>query len=215
MTQPSSLLDQPTSELTARLASADPTPGGGSAAALGGAVAAALVEMVARLSLGRADLADAEPLFRQIAEASAELRADLLSAVDNDAAAYTEVVDARRLPRTTDDEKALRQLAVRAASHRATEIPLRVVHLAAEVLELAARIAPMGNVHAVSDAGVAALLASAALRGAALNVRINLPSLGPDDPLRHSAPAELDRIEGTARTTSREVMATVNGRMST
>jgi hypothetical protein len=71
VTQPNSLLDQPTSELTARLASADPTPGGGSAAALGGAVAAALVEMVARLSLGRAELADAEPLFRQVAEAAA------------------------------------------------------------------------------------------------------------------------------------------------
>jgi formiminotetrahydrofolate cyclodeaminase len=201
--------------LTARLASADPTPGGGSAAALGGAVAAALVEMVARLSLGRAELADAEPLFRQVAEAAAELRSDLLSAVDADATAYAEVVEARRLPRVTDEERAIRQVAVRAASQRATEIPLRVVHLAAEVLELAARIAPLGNVHAVSDAGVAALLASAALRGAALNVRINLPALAPDDPLRHDAPAELDRLEGTARTTSREVMTTVNGRMST
>ena len=209
------LADEQLAALAERMASTSPVPGGGSAAAIAGAMAAALVEMVARLSIGRPDLVDAEALFRQVSEAATDLRTSLLAAADEDAAAYALVVDARRLPRTTDEEKAARRSAVEGASAQAAQVPLKVAHLASEVLELAARITPVGNVHAISDAGVAALLATAALRGADLNVRINLPAIGADDPLRHTAPAELDRLEGTARTTGREVLATVASRMST
>ncbi len=95
----------------------------------------------------------------------------------------------------------------------AARVPLRTAKVAAEVLELASRIAPIGNRNAVSDAGVAAQLAAAALRGALLNVRINLPYLPTDEPLRNSAPPELIRLEAVADERERAALAAVDARL--
>lgn len=95
----------------------------------------------------------------------------------------------------------------------AARVPLRTAKVAAEVLELASRIAPIGNRNAVSDAGVAAQLAGAALRGALLNVRINLPYLPTDEPLRNSAPPELIRLEAVADERERAALAAVDARL--
>jgi formiminotetrahydrofolate cyclodeaminase len=201
-------------ELLRRLASRDPIPGGGSAAALAGAMGAALVDMVAELTLGRPDASEQEEMIREIGAAAAERRRLLLELAEEDAAAYRAVVEARRLPKETDADRTHRSAAMHVAMSAAAEVPLRTARVASEVLELAERIAPIGNRNAVSDAGVAALLAGTAVRGAALNVRINLPYLAADDALRTSAPEELERIQPSADAAERQTLDIVASKIA-
>lgn len=201
-------------DLTERLASRAPVPGGGSASALVGALSAALVEMVCELTLGKPEYEEVDPVARQIGAAAGELRGSLLAAAEEDATAYLAVVVARRLPRDGDEQRAARKAAIGEASVAATEIPLRVGRLAAKVLDLAASIASIGNRNAVSDAGAAALLAAAAARGAALNVRINLPSLPDAHPLRAEAGVRLAELDSSVTKREAEALATVSRRMS-
>ena len=200
-------------DLTARLASRAPVPGGGSASALSGALGAALVEMVCELTVGRPEYEEVDPVARQIGAAAGELRASLLTAAEEDAAAYLTVVAARRMPRDSDAERAARKAAVGEASVAATEVPLRIARLAAEVLDLAAGIASIGNRNAASDAGVAALLAATAVRGASLNVTINLPSLPEGHALRIDAPKRLADLEARVARREGEALAAVRQRM--
>lgn len=188
------LTDLPASELLRRLASAEPIPGGGSAAALAGAMGASLMQMVVALTAGRAGSEAHETELTEIANAAATWQAELLRLTELDATAYDAVVRARRLPRGTDLERSARDVQVAAATREATRIPLETVRRAAEVLVLAERLAPIGNRNAISDVGVGALLATTAMRGAALNVRINLPYLPVDEPLRDEAATDLDRL---------------------
>jgi formiminotetrahydrofolate cyclodeaminase len=200
-------------DLAERLASRDPVPGGGSAAALAGALGAALVSMVVELTAGRPEAAGLEEELREIAAAAGERRQQMLDLADEDATAYQAVVAARRLPRQTEAEQQTRAAAVHAATLEAARVPLRTAGVAGEVLELAARVAPIGNRNAVSDAGVAAQLSAAALRGALLNVRINLPYLPADEPLRASAAGEADRLEAMAAERERSALTVVGQRM--
>jgi formiminotetrahydrofolate cyclodeaminase len=200
-------------ELTARLASREPIPGGGSAAALAGAMGAALVAMVAELTVGRPDAAPHEQELRELRD-GATARLELLQRLaEQDAAAYQAVVTARRLPKESDDERATRSAELGRAMVAAAEVPLRTAEVAAEVLELAHRIAPIGNPNAVSDAGVGAQLAGASVRGAILNVRINLPYLPADAPLRGTAAADAERMERQATDVEAATLAIVNGRI--
>lgn len=177
-----------------QLASSAPTPGGGSAAALAGAMGAALVHMVVELTTGRPDAEPVEDELRDLALAAAGFQSELLQFVENDAAAYASVVAARRLPRDSERERELRRVQIDAAVRDATRSPLHIAERASEVLALAERLAPIGNRNAISDVGVAGLLASVALRGGALNVSINLPSLPDDDPLRREAGDRVDAL---------------------
>lgn len=201
-------MDAPLTDLTVRrlierLATSDPVPGGGSAAALAGAMGAALVQMVVELTAGRPTAEGHEVELAEIGAASEAARALLLTLAEQDAAAYDAVVRARRLPRESDDEHQARDAAIAATVREATRVPLETAGIAAEVFGLAELLAPIGNRNAVSDVGVAALLAATALRGAALNVEINLPSLAADEPLRNEAArtvaALLASIDGRER----------------
>lgn len=177
-----------------QLASDAPTPGGGSASALAGAIGAALVQMVVALTTGRAEAAEVQDDLRELGLAAAGFQSELLQLVEIDAAAYGSVVAARRLPRGTDRERQLRHAQIDAAVREATRAPLTIAERAEAVLKLAERLAPIGSRNAISDVGVAGLLAAAALRGAALNVRINLPSLPEDEPLRREAGQQVDEL---------------------
>jgi len=181
-------------ELVARLASDAPVPGGGSASALAGSLAAALVHMVVELTAGRSEAAGDEAALGEIRVAAASLQSELTRLVDADAAAYASVMAARRLPRDSDLERDARRVQLEAAIREATRAPLATARHASDVLELAERMAPIGNRNAVSDIGVAALLAAAAIRGAILNVRINLPFVTNDEELRTGAEAEVTRL---------------------
>jgi methenyltetrahydrofolate cyclohydrolase len=180
-------------EFLERLASGAPTPGGGSASALAGAAGAALLHMVVELTASGPDGGDEETLA-ELRGAAASWQSELTRLVDLDAAAYDAVIAARRLPRTTDREIEARRVQVAGAVREATRVPLEIARRAFAVLTLAERIAGIGNRNAISDVGVAALLAAGAVRGAAMNVRINLPALLVDDPLRTEAGGEVETL---------------------
>lgn len=188
------LRDLTVRELLARLATDDPVPGGGSASALAGATGAALVGMVVALTTGRPAAEGHEDELAELAKQSAQRSDRLQELAERDAEAYGAVIAARRMPRDTDDQRIARAARVDEATREATLVPLETARTAAEVLALAERLAPIGSRNAVSDVGVAALLAAAALRGAAMNVRINLPYLPDGEPLREEAARELARL---------------------
>jgi imidazolonepropionase len=175
------LVDLTTRQLLERLASDAPTPGGGSASALAGAQAAALVEMVASLTLGNEKYAASRGALEPIRTKAASYRAELADLVDRDADAYDGVVAAMRLPKQTEEEKAARKTARAQALRYAAEIPLKTAELSVAVSDLAAAAAPIANPSAGSDLQVAAMLAEAALGGAAANVRINLGGAGSEE----------------------------------
>lgn len=180
-----SLLALSADSLLDRFASQDPTPGGGSAAALAGALAAALVEMVASLPKTRTgDASEREKL--DAAKASAAVAgARLRRLVDLDTDAYNAVTAAYKLPKATDDEKAARSAAIKAAMRQATDVPLETCERAADVLRAAAQALAHGNPNAASDARTAIALCRAALDAGAENVRVNVssPSLAAEAPL--------------------------------
>jgi glutamate formiminotransferase/formiminotetrahydrofolate cyclodeaminase len=155
------------------LADATPTPGGGSAAAYSGAAAAGLVEMVARLTIGKKKYAQVEAQMLAVLEEAERLRADLTEAIREDAAAFEAVMAAFRLPKDTSDQQDQRSAAVERAMLAAAQAPLRVAHKAVRILELAEQVVRMGNLNAISDGATAAALAIAALTGSGYNVRIN------------------------------------------
>lgn len=209
----SRLTDLPVGELIGRLATDDPVPGGGSASALAGAMAAALVHMVVELTAGRPAAGDHEERLVEIRVMAAGLQSELLGLADADAVAYASVVAARRLPKETDRDREARRVQLAMAVLEATRTPLSIARRAGEVLALAEELAPVGNRNAVSDVGVAGLLAAAALRGAAMNVEINLPSLADDEPLRGEARRELDELLGGLAERERALAAAVGDRI--
>ena len=156
------------------LASDASIPGGGGAAALAGALAAALLSMVSRFTLGRTRYQESWPHIEPLLAESERLRKALLQAADDDARAYGAVAAAMQLPRATGSQRRERRTALQAALRGATAVPLETAQAARRALDLAATAAEYGNPNLVSDAGVAAALAEAALQSAALNVRINL-----------------------------------------
>jgi formiminotetrahydrofolate cyclodeaminase len=210
---PSRLNDLPAPELIERMASGDPIPGGGSAAALAGAMGAGLLRMVVALTSGRPAAVGDERELTEIAMGAANCQSELLNLVELDAVAYDGVIRARRLPRATDLERETRAVQVAAATREATRAPLQTARLAEQVLSLAERLAPIGSRNAISDAGVGALLAVAALRGAVLNVQINLPYLDADDALRTIAVDELDRLLGGLDERERAIREQVEGQL--
>ena len=163
------------------LASKAPVPGGGSVAALGGALAAGLVTMVCDLTIGKKQYADVEAEIRQFRARAEEVRRGLQRLLQADVEAYGRLAAAYRLPRETDEEQADRYAAVQEATMEATEVPLAIAEAAAEVVDLAGPVAEKGSKLAVSDAGIAAILGEAAVHSALLNVKINLPTLDDED----------------------------------
>jgi formiminotetrahydrofolate cyclodeaminase len=186
-------LTDPLPDWIAALASAAPTPGGGGASALAGAVAAALAEMVGQLTAGRARYRDVEPTVRGVLDRLAAYRADLLRLVDADAEAYGGVAAAYALPRATDDERQVRDEAIQQALNLALQPPRQIAVVALDVLLAAKLLAEIGNPSVASDAGCAAILAEASIRCAGLNVLANAVLL------RDSDLAKMVRLEHEGR----------------
>lgn len=154
-----------------------PVPGGGSVAALCGALAAALTAMVANLTFGKKGYEAVSSEMSTLAAEAQSLKDEFLRAVDDDARAFDAVLVANRLPKTTHDEVARREEALQAATRRAIDVPLSVMRMCERALPMVERVAEKGNKNSVSDAGVGALVLGAAAGGAHLNVLINLPGL--------------------------------------
>ncbi|HEX7079067.1 MAG TPA: glutamate formimidoyltransferase [Candidatus Eisenbacteria bacterium] len=170
-------VEQALPEFLDEVASAAPTPGGGSVSALAGALAGALAAMVARLTIGKKKYAEHESRMREVERDADALRRELAELVTEDARAFEGYRAATKLSQRTPEETATRERAIADAARNAALVPLRTAEACARVLELAQAVASAGNVNAVSDAGVAAWLARAGAEGAAMNVTINLPSI--------------------------------------
>jgi formiminotetrahydrofolate cyclodeaminase len=189
-------------EFTDRLASAEPVPGGGSASAIAASLAASLLGMVAALTVGRQKYSDYAAGAEQAAAAAADLRHRFLRLADADAEAYAALVEAMRLPRESDAERAARGERLRAAARVASEVPLEMVRSAEDLAAGIEHLAGRSNINAASDLAVAALLTDAAAHGAAQNVLVNLPSVE-DGEWEGRATLELDqRLDEIERLTS-------------
>jgi glutamate formiminotransferase/formiminotetrahydrofolate cyclodeaminase len=195
-----------------RLAAGTATPGGGSAAAYAGAMAAALVGMVARLTIGKKKYAKVEARMKQIAAEADELRIALEEAVARDAQAFDRVMAAYRLPKDTDGEKAARREAIEDATRVAGEVPLEVARQAVEVAELAAEVAEVGNASAITDTASAGAMARVALTAASLNVRVNAASLA-DKKMGRGWLKKLEALQAQAEEAEGRVQKAVNERM--
>ncbi len=171
------LLDQPIRQFLDQLASATPAPGGGSIAALSGAMAAGLLTMVCDLTIGKKQYVEFEEEARALRERSETLRAELQSLAQADVDVFNHLAAAYKLPRTTDADAASRRAAIQKVTRGATEVPLRIARATSALLPLCAPLARHGNRNAVSDVGVAVLLVQAAVPSALLNVEINLAVL--------------------------------------
>ncbi len=203
--------EQSTAEFLEDVASAAPTPGGGSVSALAGSLASALATMVARLTVGKQKYAEHETRMRE-AEARAEaLRRELFELVQEDARAYEGFRGASRLSQRTPEEIALRERALAEAARNATQVPLHTSEACVRALEVVLEVASHGNVNAVSDAGVAAWLARGGAEGAALNVRINLNDLPAAE--RAEFESRIERSRARAKELHEACVAQVDRRM--
>ena len=164
-------------EFADELSTDSPAPGGGSVAALCGALSAALSSMVANLTVGKKGYEAAQKTLKRTAVRGQELKDEYLRLVDLDTEAFNKVMEALRLPKASNEQSAERAAALEAATKEATEVPFRTLEGALELVQLARKAAEKGNRNSLSDAGVAALAARAAAEGAYYNVRINLPGL--------------------------------------
>ncbi len=193
------------------VAAATAAPGGGSAAAYAGALGAALVEMVAGLTLGKKKYAGVEAEMQAIRDQARILRKELTSAVEDDAAAFEAVMGAFKLPKETEEQQKTRNAAIQLATLNAARVPLHTVQNAVKVMELAAACAKDGNLNAISDAMSGAAIARAALTAAGYNVRINLNTLE-DKSAGEKMLKELLELEQRADKIEKEIRKTMEER---
>lgn len=196
-----------------QLSAGTATPGGGAAAAYAGGMAAALVAMVARLSTGKKKFESVETRMKEIILEADNLREAFVEARDEDIEAFEAVMQAYRLSRDSEKEVAIRASSIQETTLRAAEVPLEVCRFAVQTLALANEVAREGNLNAISDAGTAAALALAALRGAGANVRINLLELHGLDESKTWL-NELEALEMQAQAIDQEVTRTLSARAS-
>jgi len=190
---PERLTDASICSFLERLSSSAPTPGGGSVAALSGALAAALISMVCNLTVGKTKYVAVQDEIGALLAKSESLRSEMADLLEADVKAYGELSRTMKLPRLTEEQKKARDTAMDRALKAAAEVPMRVAEACVSVMELCRPAAEKGNINAVSDAGVAVLMAEAGLRSAALNVLINLAQIK-DDAFVKEARTRLDAL---------------------
>ncbi len=171
------LTDQTLTTFLDELASNSPAPGGGSVAALSGALGAALTSMVCNLTIGKKKYAEVEKEMNAVLEKAEDLRGQFTTLIDKDTEAFNKVMEAYSFPKDTEQQKALRNVAIQGTMKEAALVPLEVMKHVIDALALAGIVAEKGNASSLSDAGVSALMLNAACEAAALNVRINLASI--------------------------------------
>lgn len=206
------LADKPLQVFLDELASAEPVPGGGSVAALSGALAASLVAMVCRLTIGRKGYEAVGEEMQAILLRAESLQRELRELMQADIDAYARVIDAYKLPRGTPAGQTERTRAIQDALKLASGVPLQVANVCAAVLDLTRPVAEKGNKNAASDAAVGALMAESGLRGAAFNVSINLVTIK-DETFVESYRAQVRELVARAERTKGEILRTVEGRM--
>jgi glutamate formiminotransferase/formiminotetrahydrofolate cyclodeaminase len=208
-----SLLNLSLRDFANELSMDSPTPGGGSVAALCGALSAALSSMVANLTVGKKGYEEAEAEMKGMAVRAQALKGALLRAVDDDTRAFNRVMDAFRLPKTTEDQRQEKESAIEKATKEATQVPFSVLEKSLALLELARTVALKGNRNSLSDAGVAGLLSEAAACGAYYNVKINLPNIQ-DKIFKEEILTKANSILGEVRKLGKELSERVSEQLN-
>ena len=184
-------------EFAAAAATSAPVPGGGSVAALTGALAASLSEMVANLTIGKKKYAEAEKEMKELATTASLIREELLDGIQRDSNSFRTFMDALAMPKTTEEEKEARREAMQKGLLAATEAPLAIAEAAARIFPLAEAVVLRGNAGAVTDGLVSAMLARSSVLSALLNVKINLGSMN-DQAFAAAAAARVKELEELA-----------------
>ncbi len=205
-------IDQPLRHFMDKLASKSPEPGGGSVAALTGALGAALVSMVCNLTLGKEKYKDVQPRIEALLKESEKLRDEMQGLIQKDTEVYGALSDVYKMPKNTDAEKAARTARMQEALKKACQVPLEIGLKSLDVARLAERAADIGNVAAVSDAGVAVLLAQACAQSAALNVKINVNSIK-DEAYNKEAWTAMQNVLTQVMALEKSVLATTYKKM--
>jgi formiminotetrahydrofolate cyclodeaminase len=206
------ITQRPLESFLDELASGAPTPGGGSAAAIIGAMGAALVSMVCNVTIGKKGHEAVESEMKSVRDASEKLRLRLTALVAEDVAAFDALMAAYRLPKSSEEDKSRRAAAIQSSLLGATEAPLKCARACAEVVALSRRAGEKGYSGVISDAGVGVLAANTGLRSAALNVYINAPSLKDRD-YAAAATAELEKLLDDCALESELVFELVRSRL--
>jgi len=195
------------------LASSAPTPGGGGAAAISGAMGAALVSMVCNLTIGKKKYVEVEADLKEVLMRSEHLRRELTGMIQADVEAFDAVMGAYGLPKGTDEEKAARSSRIQEALKVATDVPLACCRTCRQVIDLAGIVAEKGNLNVISDAGVAVLSAYAGLRSAALNVYVNAKGLD-DRAFAEERVKELEALLSEAGDLNERIYETVKTKLA-
>ncbi len=207
------LIDRGIDEFLDELASKSPTPGGGSVAALSGALGAGLVSMVCGLTIGKKGYESVEEEMTRILAESDEIRGEMTKLVDLDAEAFNAIIKAYGFKKSTDEERHIRTEAIQASLRKAAEVPMRVIELAVKALSLASEAGKIGNKNVLSDIAVAGVMLNAAVDAAWFNVSVNLDSIKDEkfcDEMSGRGELLLDEAEELYET----VMETVDSRMA-
>lgn len=191
-----------------KTASNDPVPGGGSIAALSSAVAAALTEMVANLTIGKKKYVEVEEEMKEIAKIAAECRVKFVADIDKDSDAFNEVMDAFKLPKETDEEKESRKAAIQEATKKAALVPLEVAQDAFKIMGIIEKVVVKGNQNAVTDGAVAAMMARTAVLSALYNVKINLGSIK-DEAFVEKVSKEVEELESKVGKVEQDILSKV------
>ena len=205
-------VDAPLRKYIEDASSGTPTPGGGSVAALVGALGTAMASMASSLTIGNEKFKNVEPEIRVILGKCNEGREELLNMVNEDIECYGCVTEAYSLPKSTDNEKKERTAAIQEALKKAVDVPLKVLNCCLKVLEEIRRLADITNPNLISDVGVAALMTNAALLGGKLNVDINIASIR-DETLVRKVGREAKKLELKAQTLLNETMKIVKSKI--
>lgn len=179
-----------------RVCSSDPVPGGGSVSAMAGAIAASLAQMVAGLTVGKKKYAEVEGDMQKVIDEVETIKNDLLTYIDKDSEAYDAVVQAFKLPKETEEDKAKRAEAIEEATILAASVPMEVAERAYQLVPYIQKVLESGNQNAVTDACIAMMSCRVAVIGALLNVRINLGSIK-NEAFVKEATAKAEKMEGT------------------
>jgi len=187
------LIDKKVSNFLDELASSSPTPGGGSVAALAGALGAALISMVGNLTVGKKKYEDVEKDIKKIISSSEKLRYELSQLTEEDVKAFNNFMATYKMPKETEDEKKMRTEKIQEALIKAARVPLKTAYKCLDIMILSQEIAEKGNINVISDAGVAVLMSEAALESAILNVKINLKMIK-DEKIRKELSSSIKEI---------------------
>ena len=193
-------------------ASNTPAPGGGSVSALAASLGTALISMVCRLTVGKKKYAQVEGEMKKSLQRAEELRTQCTALIDEDTAAFNKVMAAFGLPKETEDQKERRSEEIQKATRSATLVPMKLMGLCGEALELVKVVASDGNQNSLPDAGVAALMLQAACEGAALNIRANLAGLQDAAFIEHARAEAQSFLEKTSAS-SRRILESIGKKL--